>query len=608
MKSSLETLCQGTRINKLVLVSPGPYTWRGKSKWVCDCGRVTEKFTGNMTRGEIKSCGKCNGVSSGEMRVRKFGKLRMKSPEFVTSGSAKSVSWVCDCGKEVKKRICDVFAGVSSCGHCTDVPISEVSGKKFKKLCLIDAKGLSYITPQSHRKLTWLCDCGKKTEVKARSVLSGMVGSCGRCNEVSSEDMASRKFNKLRLKDPMTLKSGSNKKTWWICDCGRESYAQIVAVMSGRTKSCGRCSSFFKEKYEENKDEIRKLRTPISPDKLPDWCPIALQTITSGKKPFRAKCRLCGNEYAPRWGGIRRGISLTCGCSTYRVSHGQNSLFKFISGHVEARLEHKVGDLTYDIWVPSKNLVIEYNGLRWHSVVKSKRRDIAKYENAKKNGFDFVMFFEDEWTSHPESVKNFLMNKLGCFHPKSVRPNLCEVKLIEKRQADNFFKKYHYIGAARALVNYGVFFESKLVACCSFSRPTRQSKHDWELVRMSSHPNFRVHGIWSKVFKKFVREYGPNSVVSFSDNRLFDGRVYEKIGFELDGHVRSDYYWVKGNKRHHKSKLRKTREEKLTGKTESQLRTAQGYRQIWDLGKKRWIFKTNRNPDASSSITKRANI
>jgi predicted acetyltransferase len=104
---------------------------------------------------------------------------------------------------------------------------------------------------------------------------------------------------------------------------------------------------------------------------------------------------------------------------------------------------------------------------------------------------------------------------------------------------------------------------------------------------MTSHPQFRVHGIWSKILKQFIQDFGPKSIVSFSDNRLFSGKVYEKIGFQFDGDVRPDYYWVKGQNRYHKSVLRKKPGE--VG-TETILRQIDGFRKIWDLGKKRWVL------------------
>jgi hypothetical protein len=107
---------------------------------------------------------------------------------------------------------------------------------------------------------------------------------------------------------------------------------------------------------------------------------------------------------------------------------------------------------------------------------------------------------------------------------------------------------------------------------------------------MASHSEFRVHGIWSKLLNLFVDEYRPFSIVSFSDNRLFQGGVYEKIGFKFDGDIVADYYWCKGGKRFHKSGLRKKPHEKASGLTEYQLREAEGYQRIWDLGKKRWVL------------------
>jgi hypothetical protein len=105
---------------------------------------------------------------------------------------------------------------------------------------------------------------------------------------------------------------------------------------------------------------------------------------------------------------------------------------------------------------------------------------------------------------------------------------------------------------------------------------------------MASDPKFRVHGIWSKILKMFTQEFSPNSIVSFSDNRLFSGSVYSRIGFTRDGDVSPDYYWFKNKRRHNKSGLRKP---EGTLQTETELRESQGYRKIWDFGKTRWVWR-----------------
>lgn len=592
MEAKIECLHQGVRIEKLTLLDSGPFGWRIKARWRCDCGKTTTKEVGSVLRGWTQSCGRCNEISAEDMAMRRFGSLRMKAPAAVTAGSAKKVQWLCDCGKEAAIRVFDVVGRDRTCGHCHDVPIAQISGRKFGKLCLADAKGLTYITPESHRKLTWQCDCGRTTEVQARYVLQGAIGTCGRCNELSAESLVGKKFGRLQMRDPQIVKANSNKKVWWRCDCGREVFSKVFAVTRGKARSCGRCYLSYRQKWEAGKGEIRKLRTPIFPEQLPDWCPVALETIADTSKPFRARCRLCDGEYYPRWSGIRLGKSLTCGCSVSQVSGGQNEMFGFIAGlGIEAELEHKVGDLTYDIWVPSKNLAIEFNGLKWHSRKDSKKRDVAKHANAVAHKCDYLMIFEDEWTLGRSKMENLLRNKLGLNKSTALRPLECEIRAVDRVSADEFYERYHYIGQVKAPVNYGVLFGGELIACCSFKRPTRQSKHDWELVRMVARSDFRVHGIWSKIMQTFVAEHFPASVVSFSDNRMFDGKVYERVGFKLDGELKPDYYWVKGGKRHHKSGLRKTKEEKKSGRTEVELREAQGYARIWDLGKKRWVWR-----------------
>jgi hypothetical protein len=251
-------------------------------------------------------------------------------------------------------------------------------------------------------------------------------------------------------------------------------------------------------------------------------------------------------------------------------------------------MEEKVNGLKYDMFVPERRLLIEINGLKWHSVDGAKERDIRKYRNAMSSGNEFLMFFEDECRSG--KAEKILQNRLILSAVRPLRPSECHVRTIGSPDADLFYDLFHYIGPCRPAVSLGAYFDGHLVACMSFSRPTRQSSHPWELVRMASDPAYRVHGIWSKLFRMFVRERSPSSVVSFSDNRLFTGAVYGKMGFVLDGEVRPDYYWTDGYKRHHKSGLRKKGAERASGLTEAQLRTESGLRKIWDLGKKRWVW------------------
>jgi very-short-patch-repair endonuclease len=527
-------------------------------------------------------------IKAAEIATMKFGSLRMKNPVDVTKGSAKVHTWVCDCGREKDMKAFYVLLdGTESCGRCNEISAEVLSQMKYGSLKM---KTPDSTHPESHKKITWVCDCGNEKDIQARYVVGGTISSCGSCNQI---DLTGKEFNKLRAKDSQKVLSGSNKKITWVCRCGTETDAQIVAVVSGRTRSCGRCFAVLKAKWDDNKEWVRSLKRPIQPEDLPDWLPKALEPVPA-KKPnkFKAECRMCGRVYSPSWNGIRAGLSLSCGCTTNRVSSGQRQLFRFVQSlGIEVKEEAKVGRYFYDVFIPSHQLIIEYNGLKWHSKENRKKIDNRKYQQAISSGYQYIMIYEDEWEKNRDKVKSLIRNRLGLNKVESKRPSDCQVRQIPGKLADQFYEKYHYIGKTRAPINLAVEYLGQVIACMSFKKPSRQSDYDWELTRMAGHPDFRVHGIWNKLLASFVHSRNPKSIVSFSDNRLFTGQVYGKLGFSFDGDVRPDYYWVKGNKRHHKSTLRKTEVEKETGKTEVELRKEEGYKQIFDLGKKRWVKK-----------------
>jgi hypothetical protein len=519
------------------------------------------------------------------MTVNKFHNLRMESPVEIAPHSNKKLTWICDCGNKCNRIVQDVISGRSkSCGECTSISIDEVSNKKFGHLRI---KYPEIIKRGSHRKILWVCDCGEEKFIDICSVIKGLSKSCGHCNEISIDKIKTMKFGRLKLKTPNIIRPGSGKKETWTCDCGNETIAIVAHVLSGHTKSCGKCLLSMKINYDISKHDIRSLRTPILPEQLPKWCPIALESICNVNIPFKARCRLCNREYYPRWYSIRLGNSLTCGCTTSRISSGQQEIFQFIrSLGVDAKLEHSIRRLKYDIFIPGHNLTIEYTGLKWHSYRNSRYRDVTKYLNAINHNMRHIMIYEDEWTDKRFVIENLLRSILGKQSCVTLRPNQCVIDTIDHKTINSFYDQYHYIGSCRAKHNFGVLYNNKLVACMSFACPTRQSLYQWEIVRMVSHPDYRVHGIWSKLLKLFIETHSPKSIISFSDNRLFTGNTYEKIGFKLDKEIKQDYYWWKNKRRFHKSTLRKHGENI----TEDQLRMSQGFAKIWDLGKKRWLL------------------
>jgi predicted SprT family Zn-dependent metalloprotease len=358
----------------------------------------------NVLFGLTQSCGQCNNISISEVSKRKFGKLRIKIPQDIKPGSAKKIEWICDCGREKLIQINCVLSGhTTSCGFCNQIHAADIAFKKFGKLRI---KIPQDILPGSNKKIEWICDCGKEKLIRIKKIVSGNIISCGQCDQVYSAEITTKKFGKLRIKTPQDILPGSDKKIEWICDCGREKLIRIADVLSGHTISCGNCSELVKNWYIQNKEQIRLLQCPVKPEDFVSNGIIPLETIKNTGKSFKAICPACKSEYNPMLDNIKQGKSLTCGCSSYRILMPVIQITEYIKSFgLEVQNEYKINKLAYDIFVPKKNLLIEFQGSKWHSSEKIKERDLRKKQNAIQMGYQFMEILEKDWKTKREHIK-----------------------------------------------------------------------------------------------------------------------------------------------------------------------------------------------------------
>jgi very-short-patch-repair endonuclease len=334
----------------------------------------------------------------------------------VTFSSCKRGLFLCDCGKLTTKRLSHVLTGATtSCGRCNEISADDMMGMEFGHLMQKVPKDT---LPGSNEKDYFTCDCGREIYVQICKVFNGHITNCSRCNEISADDMMGMEFGHLMQKVPKATPPGSNKKDDFICDCGRTSRKTVQKVFSGHTTSCGDCGLIVKQWYQKNEREIRKAKTPIEPGYFHD-CPIIfLDVMTNTKAPVPAICPVCKKEYYPRWENIRLGGSLTCVCVHDRVSRQAVEISSFVQSlGFETEFEYKVGKMSFDIFVIGKNLLIEYDGSHWHKTDEKKLKDADKHLKAIKLGFKCLRIQESEWKKeNRENVKKQLASLLGVNH------------------------------------------------------------------------------------------------------------------------------------------------------------------------------------------------
>lgn len=300
-----------------------------------------------------------------------------------------------------------------------------------------------------------------------------------------------------------------------------------------------------------------------------------------------------------------------CGCPScsHVISRGEEEIFNYIKDHCDLEVEHNVRGILsnnkeLDIYIPTKNVAIEYNGMRWHSELfnKDKNYHLNKLEECNRRGIKLIQIFESEYLSNKNLVLNKLLYIIGCSEVKErVYARNCVVKEIDKEEAKAFLKNNHIQGYVAATIYLGLFHNEQLLSVMSLKKQNNKIENEWELTRFANLNSYIVNGSFGKVFKYFVKNYQPNIVKSFADRRWTidkNDNLYVKNGFELEKVTKPEYRYTKGQNDYiHKFNFRKQILHRKYGlplsMTETEMTEKLGYYKIWDCGLFKYVWQAN---------------
>lgn len=255
-----------------------------------------------------------------------------------------------------------------------------------------------------------------------------------------------------------------------------------------------------------------------------------------------------------------------------------------------------------DILFTEKKVAVEYCGLRWHGESfsgKERNYHRKKMEMCLSKGIRLITIFEDEFIERPGAVISRIESALGSFS-KNIFARKCSLQEIDKSLANSFLSEYHLQGKSGFKKAWGLFFEGRLVQVMTAGSLSRShadaNKGLIELKRLASLPGMVVVGGASRLFKAlttWAKREGYLGIKSYCDMRWANPfrTVYDILGFEKVSETKYTPHYFKGQRRYRNQSLRKTPEERLTGKTEWELRQAQGYDRIWDCGHRTYVYK-----------------
>jgi hypothetical protein len=277
-----------------------------------------------------------------------------------------------------------------------------------------------------------------------------------------------------------------------------------------------------------------------------------------------------------------------------KPAHELNSAWTSRSGYKISR---------FDIYVPSKNLVIEYDGVWWHKGERFQSRNLKMFSLLKAHGIRLFVVRDNEWQGDREKWKRHLRNLFVCL--ETVRASSLALKRITPQAAADFYSRHHTQGKVTSGLTWALVGGEKIYAAMTFDRVKSRrgqvaSKANLELTRFCVRSGFRIHGAASKLYSHLLRLTKPDTVVSYSHNRWFSGQVYSALGFKCDGQVSPDYqtlwagqHGIRGLRSKQfstKKNLAKLGEDTIRY-TEDEILKNLGVHKLYDFGKQRWLHK-----------------
>jgi len=282
-------------------------------------------------------------------------------------------------------------------------------------------------------------------------------------------------------------------------------------------------------------------------------------------------------------------------------SKGEQELSQFITdnydGEVILRSRSIISPLELDIYLPDLKLAIEYSGIYWHSENngKDKNYHINKLNMCTILGIRLIQVYDVEWNKKQDIVKSRILHALG--KSKQIYARKCKIVVLSTKQTKQFLLNNHIQGYCTSTINLGLMNHNELVAIMTIGACRFNKQVQYELLRYASVINKSVVGGANKLLQHFIREYSPDSIISYCDLRWGIGSLYLKLGMTQYENSPPCYNYFKPNvlellnrQQFQKHKLKDKLDIFDPDLTEWENMKVNGYYRIWNCGNAKFIL------------------
>jgi len=347
------------------------------------------------------------------------------TPQTISYGSAKKVSWKCAQGHEWDASPNDRSRG-RGCPECAKIQRAITKRKtivaKYGSLADNNPELARQWHPTRNRPLTandisansaervwWLCENGHEWDAPISSRNSGV--GCPVCsghrivvgiNDLSTvrPDLAKQWHKNLNgdLK-PTDVTAGNGNSVWWICEKGHEWRAKISNRANGNN-----CPFCIGKKVLVGYNDLDTVMPSLAKEwnfaENGDLTP-KMVTIGSNKKVWW-KCEK-GHEWQATISHRSRGEGCPKCFGESKTSFPEQAIFFYLSQVTQAYNRYRIDARTeIDIYLPEYKIGVEYDGAYFHQGEKAEKRERKKQEKLKKLGILLIRVreFDGQTSSH----------------------------------------------------------------------------------------------------------------------------------------------------------------------------------------------------------------
>lgn len=262
---------------------------------------------------------------------------------------------------------------------------------------------------------------------------------------------------------------------------------------------------------------------------------------------------------------------------------------------INLEIEYPIQNRSYDFKID--NILIEVNPFVTHNSTwcpfgepKSIDYHFNKTKLAIDNKFRIINIWDWDDT---DKIINSLTNK------ETIYARNCVIKDVSKKETKEFLNTYHFQNNCNGQkIRIGLYYNDELIEIMTFGKPRYNKKFEWELLRLCSKFDYKVIGGSEKLFKYFINNYNPQSIISYCDNSKFKGDVYERLGFNLKNYGKPTKHWYNPKTTIHitDNLLRQRGFDQLfktnygKGTSNEELMLIHEFVEIYDAGQSVWVW------------------